>query len=150
MFMNLPFTLPPWMPDWVFLLLLLPALLWVLAFLLMPFSVFGVKGRLEALEAQVDAMHEEMRMAAMRAAGVLSPAAKAYEPEEEAPNFGRMKTSHRGFTPEAAPEPPPPPRPSAWPMPEPVIMPPPMRARPAASPQDLPPKPTRRTEPRLD
>jgi hypothetical protein len=151
MLMNLPFTLPPWMPGWVFLLLLLPALLWVLAFLLMPFSVFGVKGRIEALEAQVDAMHEEMRMAAMRAAGVLPPAPKFQEPYEETPSFARMKRSQRGTVPEPAPEPPP--RPLAKPYPEPVPMPPPMaasRERLPPAPQNPPPRPARRTEPRLD
>jgi hypothetical protein len=153
MLMNLPFTLPAWMPGWVFLLLLLPVLLWVLAFILMPFSVFGVKGRLEAVEAQVDAMHEEMKMMAMRAAGVLPPAATDFDPYEEVPNFGRLKSSQR-----AQPAPEPPVKQSKFapkPVPETPVEPTltpmqVMRERLAPAPQNPPPRPPRRTEPRLD
>ena len=41
--MNVPFILPDWMPWWVPMVLLVPALLYALAFLFMPFSVLGVK-----------------------------------------------------------------------------------------------------------
>src|SRR6202020_3085230 len=51
MLMNLPLMLPAWIPGWVVLILALPVLLYVLAFLLMPFSVFGVQARIESLEA---------------------------------------------------------------------------------------------------
>ena len=54
MLINLPFSLPDWLPGWVLLLLALPVLLYLLAFLLMPFSVFGVKARIESLEAQIE------------------------------------------------------------------------------------------------
>lgn len=59
--MNLPFTLPDWLPAWAFLLLALPALLYLFVFLLMPFSVFGLKARLEALESQLEAVHDDLR-----------------------------------------------------------------------------------------
>ena len=52
--MTLPFTLPDWLPWWVPIVLLVPALLYVLAFLFMPFSVIGVKSRLEVIEARLD------------------------------------------------------------------------------------------------
>lgn len=52
--MTLPFTLPDWLPWWVPILFLVPALLYALAFLFMPFSVIGVKSRLEAVEARLD------------------------------------------------------------------------------------------------
>ncbi len=71
MLTDLPFALPDWMPAWMFLLLAVPVLLYVLAFLVMPFSVFGVKSRIEALEAQIESMHDELRMMSMRSAGVL-------------------------------------------------------------------------------
>ena len=45
--LNLPFALPVWLPGWAIVLVALPVLLWGLAFLMMPFSVFGVKLRLE-------------------------------------------------------------------------------------------------------
>ena len=59
--MNLPVTLPDWLPWWVPLLLLVPAVLWGLAFLLLPFSVIGLKGRLETIEARLDEIQGEIR-----------------------------------------------------------------------------------------
>ncbi|HWX48836.1 MAG TPA: hypothetical protein VNZ61_12330 [Roseomonas sp.] len=56
----------PGMPEWTGLLLLLLGLLCAAAFLLMPFSVFGVKARLEALEVQLDEIQGELRELAMR------------------------------------------------------------------------------------
>lgn len=64
--MTLPFTLPDWLPWWAPILLLVPTLLWGLAFLFMPFSVIGVKGRLEAMEAQLEELHSELRGLAHR------------------------------------------------------------------------------------
>lgn len=64
--MILPFTLPDWVPSWVPLALLVPVLLFALAFLLMPFSVFGVKGRLEAVEARLDEIQGEIRSLSLR------------------------------------------------------------------------------------
>lgn len=64
--MTPPFDLPVWLPWWVPLLLLVPALLWVLAFLLVPFSVIGVKGRLDGLEARLDEIQAEIRTVALR------------------------------------------------------------------------------------
>ena len=64
--MTLPFTLPDWLPWWVPILLLVPALLYALAFLFMPFSVIGVKGRLEAIEARLDEIQGEIRHVALR------------------------------------------------------------------------------------
>jgi len=158
MLMNLPFALPDWMPGWAFLLLALPVLLYLLAFLLMQFSVFGVKARLEALEAQVDSLHDEVRTMAMRAAGVLPPAATRLDDVDDVPNFGRIKKSQRGFTEpvaeppallrRAAPVPPVPPAQAVRPavVPTPVA---PVRERLAPSPAAQP-RPVRRMEPRLD
>lgn len=64
--MTLPFTLPDWLPWWVPLLLLVPALLYALAFLLMPFSTIGVKGRLDVIEARLDEIQGEIRSLALR------------------------------------------------------------------------------------
>jgi len=140
MLMSLPFSIPPWMPGWLFLLLALPALLYVLVFAMMPFSVFGVKARIEALEAQVDSMHEELRMMAMRAAGVLPPVAPKLETYEEPANFGRLRKPQR-----AEPEPAPPPTPIRQ-----VGLSAPVRDRFPPAPQSPPMRPARRTEPRLD
>src|ERR1700722_17983373 len=105
MLMSLPFSLPDWLPGWAFLLLALPVLLYLLAFLMMPFSVFGVKSRIESLETQIDALHEDVRTMTMRAAGVLPPAAEFDRyATNDVPHFGRIKNSQRGYV---EPEPPP-------------------------------------------
>jgi hypothetical protein len=57
----------PGMPAWTGLLALLVLLLVGLAYLLMPFAVFGVKGRLETIEAQLDELQSEIRSLRMGA-----------------------------------------------------------------------------------
>jgi hypothetical protein len=64
--MNMPITLPDWVPWWVPLVLLVPALLYALAFLCMPFSVLGVKSRLEVIELRLDELQNEIRHLALR------------------------------------------------------------------------------------
>jgi len=61
-----PLPLPDWVPWWVHLVLLLGLLLFGLLFLLMPFSVFGVKARLEGVEARLDEIQGEIRSLALR------------------------------------------------------------------------------------
>jgi len=58
----------PGLPDWAALVLLVLGLTILLAWVLMPFSVFGVKGRIEALEARLEVMHEELRQISARLA----------------------------------------------------------------------------------
>jgi hypothetical protein len=64
--MTLPFSLPDWLPWWVPIVLLVPLLLYALAFLFMPFSVIGVKGRLDVIEARLDEIQGEIRHLALR------------------------------------------------------------------------------------
>ena len=64
--MSFPFPLPPWLPWWASLVLVVLALLWGLAFLMVPFSVIGVKARLDGLEARLDEIQEEIRTLALR------------------------------------------------------------------------------------
>jgi hypothetical protein len=64
--MTLPFTLPDWLPWWVPIVLLVPALLYALAFLFMPFSVIGIKSRLEVVEARLDEIQHEIRHLSLR------------------------------------------------------------------------------------
>jgi hypothetical protein len=66
MCMNLPLTLPDWVPWWVPIVLLVPALLYALAFLFMPFSVLGVKTRLEAIEAGLEDLRQDLRQLSQR------------------------------------------------------------------------------------
>ena len=69
--MTSPLPLPDWVPWWVHLVVLLVALLFGLAFLFMPFSVFGVKARLEGVEARLDEIQGELRSLALRMPGDL-------------------------------------------------------------------------------
>ncbi len=64
--MNLPYDLPAWLPWWIPLVLVVPALLWILAFLLVPFSVIGLKSRMEGLEARLDEIQAEIRTVVLR------------------------------------------------------------------------------------
>jgi hypothetical protein len=79
--MSLPFTLPPWLPWWVPILVLVPAILYALLFLLMPFSVIGVKGRLDVIEARLDEIQGEIRTLSLRLG---EPVRGSYRPDEDA------------------------------------------------------------------
>jgi hypothetical protein len=89
--MSLPFTLPDWVPWWVPMVLLVPALLYALAFLFMPFSVLGVKSRLESMEARLDDLQNEMRLMTrgipsgqeMDFEDVYTPAGRHIQPRQE-------------------------------------------------------------------
>ena len=98
--MTLPFTLPDWAPPWVGFVLLVVAGLFCLAFLLMPFSVFGLKGRLDVVEARLDEIQGEIRSLVLR---LPEPGRVEYEPDLEAPRRWA----------EPARRPPIPPRPAA-------------------------------------
>jgi hypothetical protein len=64
--MSTPFSFPDWVPWWAQLLLLIVAIMLGLAFALMPFSVFGVKSRLDTLEARLDEIQGEIRSLSLR------------------------------------------------------------------------------------
>ena len=131
-------NLPDWLPWWVPLAVLLPVLLYLLLFLLMPFSVFGVKGRLDAIEARLEEIQDELRL--------FAPPPRRPEAGQD---FAAPPPVHAPAPPRAAPLPPepaherPPPRADA---------PPPLRAEPPPPPrrrlaeEDEEP---RRIEPRL-
>ena len=64
--MSLSF--PEWMPLWGQLLVLACGLMFGLAFMMMPFAVFGVKGRLTELSLQVEELQAAVRSLGMRTA----------------------------------------------------------------------------------
>jgi hypothetical protein len=64
--MPLPFALPDWWPGWAAAAVLVPLLLFALSFLLMPFNVFGLKGRLDQIEGRLDDIQGEIRALALR------------------------------------------------------------------------------------
>lgn len=63
---SLPDFLPDWAPWWAQLAVVVLALLFGLLFLLMPFSLFGMKGRLDAMDARLDEIQGEIRSLALR------------------------------------------------------------------------------------
>jgi len=54
------------LPEWTGLVALLVLLLLALCLVVMPFSVFGLKGRLDSIEAQLDDLRAELRVIAAR------------------------------------------------------------------------------------
>lgn len=64
--MMSPLPLPDWVPWWVHLAIMLVLLLFAAVFLLMPFSVLGTKGHLEAIDARLDEIQGEIRSLALR------------------------------------------------------------------------------------
>ncbi len=85
--MNLPFPVPDWLPWWGLLLVVVPALLYALAFLFMPFSVIGVKGRIDVLEARLDEIQHEIRQLSLRMPEPGQPVDynDVYEPQRREP-----------------------------------------------------------------
>jgi disintegrin/metalloproteinase domain-containing protein 1 len=81
--MTLPFPIPDWLPWWVPLVVLVLGLLYLLVFLIMPFSVFGLKGRLDLIEARLEEIQLEIRMH-----GIRPPESRSYAGAEP-PAFGR-------------------------------------------------------------
>ncbi|MCP1215931.1 hypothetical protein NKW53_07635 [Acetobacter orientalis] len=61
-------SFPEWMPLWAQLLLMAVVIVFGLGFLMMPFAVFGVKGRLAELELEIQELHADVRAISMRLA----------------------------------------------------------------------------------
>ncbi|TCZ58622.1 hypothetical protein [Roseicella aquatilis] len=97
----------PGLPDWTGLLALLLLLLTGLAYLLMPFSVFGLKGRLDSIEAQLDEVQSEIRSLSLQLSG--APRRPVADDWVELPP-GRSRAVEEGPRPS-----PPVPPPAAWP-----------------------------------
>ena len=145
-------TLPDWLPWWVPLVLLLPTLLWGLSFLFMPFSVFGLKSRLEVIEQRLDEIQNELRHMAHRLPPTGLPAAD-YD-EVYPPRMAESRAPERVIS-----RPPIPPArhellnaPDTEPPEDPAIEdrpPPPPNARPARRGEGPLTRPAR-SEPRLD
>ncbi len=58
--------LPGELPWWATLALIVPAALYGLLLLAMPFNVFGIKGRMDSIEAQLDEIQQEIRSLSLR------------------------------------------------------------------------------------
>ena len=148
--MSLPLTIPTWIPGWLLLALAVPVLLWFLAFLMVPFNVFGVKARLETMESELEELNEQIRVMQLRAAGTLptvSPTRNTESSYDDLPNFAQLKRA-RAEPPAPVEEPPAARRPPI-PTPQPRGS---FGQRESMVPREhaAPPPRPRRTEPRLD
>jgi|ERR1700761_6480326 hypothetical protein len=143
--MSMPFALPPWLPWWVPILVLVPAILYALLFLLMPFSVIGVKGRLDVIEARLDELQGEIRTLSLRLG---EPSHHAFRPDEDAYDTNPLPPARPAAAAPPMSRPPVPPAPDPYsyddrPAPR------PMRAVKPVRPEREDPRPTR-AEPRFD
>lgn len=78
--------IPGSIPWWLLLLAIIPVALYALMFLAIPFSVFGIKGRLDAMEARLDDMHADIRsVALLHAAHGARGSAQRNDSYDEAP-----------------------------------------------------------------
>jgi hypothetical protein len=102
----------PGLPEWTGLLILIVGLLCAAAFLMMPFSVFGVKARLEALEVQLDEIQAEIRSLALRLGEPDLPRRAPLTEDWVEPPATYAAGLHRDQAPRVTPPVPPPP---AWP-----------------------------------
>ncbi len=88
-------NLPDWLPWWVPLALLVPASLWALSFLFMPFSVFGLKSRLEVIEGRLEEIQNDLRHMAGRfpaGGGLIRDYEEVFPPRLQEPRADRMTT----------------------------------------------------------
>lgn len=95
-------AIPDWMPLWAQILLLGFGIIVLVAFLLMPFAVYGVKGRLSEIALQLEDARADLRVLTMRV-GALVPeqAASRRKPEMSAP---QEEWTPPAATPLSAPE----------------------------------------------
>ena len=77
----------PGLPAWSGVVVLALLAIVALAYLLMPFSVFGLKGRLDRMEAQIEELTGELRSLTQRLAigGRSGPASDDWTPHPAAP-----------------------------------------------------------------
>ncbi len=97
--MTVPAFLPAWVPAWVQLAALLVLLLIVLLFLAVPFSVIGLKGRLDGMDARLDEIQGEIRSLSLRLPEL---GEAAYEAEWERPAMADERLAARPPIPPAS------------------------------------------------
>jgi hypothetical protein len=102
----------PGLPPWSGLVVLLVLFLVALAYLLMPFSVFGVKGRLDAIEARLDEIQTDIRTLALR---LPEPGRPRRGPVEDDWAEPPPLAARRSEPPPESRSTPPVPPPAAWP-----------------------------------
>jgi len=127
----------PGLPDWATLAVGLFALLVALLWAMLPFAVFGIKGRLESIEAQLQAVVDELRVLNDRVADA-GPARRALDLgyAADAEPLRRPAPPRDAPLPSMSPPVPPPPvEPGLRAMPEPPPAPPSAPSRAADRPE---------------
>ena len=111
--MTLPQYLPDWAPWWAQLAIIVLALLFGLLFLFMPFSLFGLRGRLNVIEARLDEIQGEIRSLALRLPEPMGHRASdlGYDLHGLAPRDAGRDTGHASGREAGATRPPIPPAP---------------------------------------
>ena len=87
-------SFPEWVPLWGQLLVLAVGIVFGLAFMMMPFAVFGVKSRLAELSLQLEELQAELRARAMQ--GNVAPAGYANDVVEAPLPFTRRAERKEG------------------------------------------------------
>ncbi|GBQ67814.1 hypothetical protein AA15237_0247 [Komagataeibacter xylinus NBRC 15237] len=104
------------MPAWAQAVLLVGGMLFILLWMLVPFAVFGVKGRLDNLAIQLDDLQAELRVLAERVPAPTVVDAPVWEPAPPAPpvdmgaeggDVSRDVPAYERRAPRAQPAPPP-------------------------------------------
>jgi len=108
--MNAFLSLPDWAPGWLGPVLVILGALFALAFLLMPFTVFSLKSRLEQIELKLEDIHADLQAlaapgSAARAAYAWPEpaAAKPVAPAERIPAHPPIPPAPPRYQPERAP-----------------------------------------------
>ena len=94
-------SFPEWMPLWGQLLVLAVGIVFGLAFMMMPFAVFGVKSRLAELSLQLEELQAELRARAMQ--GNAAPAGYGGVAEAPLPFARRTGSEDRPVVEEVRP-----------------------------------------------
>jgi hypothetical protein len=77
--------LPDWLPGWAVGLIVAVGALYALLLLAMPFSVFGLKGRLDEIEARLDDLHGDAQAILRRLPAVRGEPIPEDAPQPAAP-----------------------------------------------------------------
>ena len=77
-------ALPDWLPGWAVGLIVAIGALYLLLLLAMPFSVFGLKGRLDEIDVRLDDLHADLQ-AILRRLPATRGAPLPEDPEEAPP-----------------------------------------------------------------
>lgn len=89
-------TPPDWLPGWAFGLIFAVGALYLLVLLAMPFSVFGLKGRLDELDMRLDDLHADIQAILRRLPAARGERLAEDPPAAEPPALNEPPLAKRG------------------------------------------------------